>query len=743
MRTPLRQKASIPRAQVAISQTYPAPVGGWNARDALAAMRPTDAVDLENWFPGTSSVEIRGGYEDQFSGMDGNGKTLAVYNGLSGAGQMFCSTSSTIYDVTNDEEDVVNYLLLPGASGDYASTPDTAALDIVGDIEIISYVAMDDWTPSGIQNIVAKFVTTGSQRSYRLTVDTSGFLQMLVSADGISGLPASSTVIIPGVNGEGLWLRATLDVDDGAGNRVYNYYTSTDAPDTALGSITWTQLGITVTSAGATAIFAGTAPLEIGSISAGTAQRLAGKVYSAYVYDGIGGTLVASFNASDAGVGSSTVTSSLTSEVYTVHGNAEILGPLAVLAITNGKWQWVNFGDGSNNYLIMVNGTDKPRYYNGTNWVAVDASSSPALTGLTTTDIIGVFISKSRLYFIEKNSLSIWYLSAGAAGGALTEFDLSGVAKRGGYLVAGATWTVDGGDGPDDRIVFVTSEGETIVYAGTNPSSAAAWSLVGVYDLGRPLGRRCLQKYGGDLIVITQNGAFPLAAALQSASIDYKLALSFKIEKAFNEAARIYGSNFGWSAYVYPGRSALIVNVPIAEDGEHEQYVMNTITKAWCKFKEWDAEDFTIFDSNLYFCSGTEVKKAWSGQVDGDNDIIAYGKTAFSYFGKPGLMKDFVLYQPVLTVNGTLSFLTDIDVDFSENAMNGTATYSVTSGAQWDVDNWDAGFWAAGQEVVKQWTSPDEYPGYCASGKVKISTSSLTVQWMASNWVYQPGGPVG
>ena len=29
----------------------PAPVGGWNARDSLDAMPPTDAIKLVNWIP--------------------------------------------------------------------------------------------------------------------------------------------------------------------------------------------------------------------------------------------------------------------------------------------------------------------------------------------------------------------------------------------------------------------------------------------------------------------------------------------------------------------------------------------------------------------------------------------------------------------------------------------------------------------------------------------------------------------
>jgi hypothetical protein len=502
-------------------QSYPAPIGGWNARDALAAMKPTDAIVLENWFPKTSYVEIRGGYANHATGMTGNGKTLAVYNALSGTSSMWALTASGVYNVSS-----------------------------------------------------------------------------------------------------------------------------------------------------------------AGAVGASVAAR------------------------------------------------------------TNGKHQWVNFGDGTNNYLILANGVDKPLYYDGTTWTAVDNASVPALTGLTTTKIISFFVSKGRLFVIEKDSLSFWYLAAGAAGGALTRFDLSGVATKGGYIMAGATWTVDTGYGPDDRVVFVTSEGEVIVYSGTNPNVAAAWLLVGVYSIGKPLGRKCLTKYGADLLVITQNGIIPLSSilVLDTQTADFKFALSFKIETAFNDASRVYGTNFGWKADFYPAQSALIVNVPIAEDGKHHQYVMNTTTKSWCKFLEWDAEDFAVFNGELYFTTSTKVVKAWTGTVDGTNNITAYGKTAFSYFGTSNRQKRFTMFRPVLAVNGTVNFLTDIDVDFQDTAITGTATYSVVSGGLWDSSNWDQAFWAAGLQVAKAWTSPDEFSGLSGAGKIQIATNSLTIQWLASDYVYELGG---
>ena len=426
------------------------------------------------------------------------------------------------------------------------------------------------------------------------------------------------------------------------------------------------------------------------------------------------------------------------SGVYNVTSAGAVGSSLA--ARTNGKHQWVNFGDGTTNYLILCNGVDKPLYYDGATWTAVDGITSPALTGVTSTDLISPMVFKGRLMFIQKSSLSFWYLAAGAAGGALTRFPLDGEAVRGGYLMAAANWTFDGGDGGDDYAVFVTSEGEAIIYKGTNPSSAADWLKVGSYFIGKPLGRRCLIKAGGDLLILTQNGAFPLSAALQSTSIDYRMALSFKIENAFTDQARSTGTTFGWEAVVYPAQAALIVNVPIVEDGEHEQYVMNTITKAWCKFTGWNAEDFAIFNGELYFVIGTKVVKAWTGTADGDNEIVAYAKTAFSYLGTPGKLKQIKMFRTVLSINGQMTFLTDVDVDFQDNPITGTATYSVVSGALWDVAKWDEAYWASGLEVVKNWTSPADNTGYCVAGKIKVNTNSLTVQWMANDIMYEVGG---
>jgi hypothetical protein len=182
-----------------------------------------------------------------------------------------------------------NYLYLPGVASNYASTPDSAALDITGDIDLRVKVAMDDWTPSAGQYIINKY-TTGSNVSYAFNILTDGRLNFFWSPLGTSaGIISTSSSVTTGIaDGTTKWVRATLDVDNGAGTPQYEvkFWLSDDGTN-------WTQLGTTVTGAtGVTSLHSGTAPLEIGSVLNGTSNPARGKFFRAQVLNGIGGTTV-------------------------------------------------------------------------------------------------------------------------------------------------------------------------------------------------------------------------------------------------------------------------------------------------------------------------------------------------------------------------------------------------------------------------------------------------------------------
>lgn len=202
------------------------------------------------------------------------------------------------------------YIQLPGSSGNTVTTPDAAGLDITGDIDIAAKIAPNDWTPAADSYIISKYTVTGNQRSYALILTTTGTLTLQWSNDGTAALSKASTANLSALaNGATKWVRATMDVDDGAGNHLVNFYTSDDGS-------TWTQLGATVTTAGTTSIFASTAVLEIGSRNGGTGDFFAGKFFEGWVKTGIAGTAVARPIATVTGV------SDATPLTWTVNGTA-------------------------------------------------------------------------------------------------------------------------------------------------------------------------------------------------------------------------------------------------------------------------------------------------------------------------------------------------------------------------------------------------------------------------------------
>lgn len=177
----------------------------------------------------------------------------------------------------------VNYLWLPGVNGNYPSAPDSVPLSITGDIDVRLYMAADDWTPAAAPALFYKYNTGAGNASYGLYMNTNGTLGFFWSADGSAALDKVSTAAPIVSNFGALWIRATLDVDNGAAGNDVKFYTSIDG-------VIWTQLGATVTTAGTTSIFDSNTQLTIGMRGSGSNDPLAGKVYRAQIYAGLTGT---------------------------------------------------------------------------------------------------------------------------------------------------------------------------------------------------------------------------------------------------------------------------------------------------------------------------------------------------------------------------------------------------------------------------------------------------------------------
>lgn len=382
------------------------------------------------------------------------------------------------------------------------------------------------------------------------------------------------------------------------------------------------------------------------------------------------------------------------------------------------------------NYLYCCNGVDAPQHYNGTAWAA------PAITGVTASSLMQPVLFKSRLFFTQADSLSLWYLSVNSIAGAATELALGGIFRRGGYILAAGAWTMDGGAGPDDYLVVVTSEGEAAVYRGTDPTSSTYWALVGVYNIGTPIGRRCLLKFGGDLLIVRQDGVFPLSVALQMS--DRTKAVTDKIAPAVRSATSLYSSFFGWEITHYPQEAALLLNVPQSASVSH-QYVMNTETGAWAKFTGWNASCFGMLNDALYFGGTGAVYKAWTGNSDAGANIIADARPAFSEFGIPARRKQFQLVRLYLASSGPVSPAYLLNVDYSNTTPTISPTTTPISAGLWGVGLWGAALWGSGLIRTAKWAKVNGI-GMTASLRVRVATNTNQVRWYSTDFSISTGG---
>lgn len=400
------------------------------------------------------------------------------------------------------------------------------------------------------------------------------------------------------------------------------------------------------------------------------------------------------------------------------------VGSAAVTSLTNARFQHVQFTTPGGTFLMCVNGAAAPQAFSGTSW------SVPSITGFTTTQAIHVNAHKNRLWFILAESTKAAYLPVSSIAGAASVYDFGPLMTKGGYLVAMGTWTQDAGWGPDDLAVFVTSRGQAIVFAGNDPASADSWAYKGTYNLGAPIGRRCLTNVGGDLAIVTVDGVVSLAQAITlDRAAAKRVAITQKIQPALNAAAKQNGTNYGWGLTVYPKGTAAFLNVPLIEGKLVHQYVMNTVNGAWCRYTGQNLVCWEVFNDRIFGggLNGT-VYEADVGNLDGDSLIVGDIKTAFNHFGTRGLNKRFSMARALMSSDGRASPVLTLNTDYSDEQPAALASAFVNSGALWNDFDWNDGTnWAGGVSTLSDWITVNG-EGSCAAVRMRMAPDNQSSQ---------------
>lgn len=376
-----------------------------------------------------------------------------------------------------------------------------------------------------------------------------------------------------------------------------------------------------------------------------------------------------------------------------------------------------------------------------TNATVVGTYTVTGITGVDSSRFINVNLFKNRLYFTEKDTLTCWYLPVDSIAGVAEPLFFGGIARNSGYLQAMGTWTLDAGQGVDDYAVFVTSMGEAIVYNGTDPENAETWALKGVWQLGQTFTRRCFFKWGGDLLLLTQDGLVPLASALQSSRLDPRINLTDKIFYAVSQAATEYYQLDGWQINYFASENMLILSIPTGNG--MEQYVMHTITKSWGRFTGIPANCWEVAgNASMYFGSNGFVGKFYETNSDAGANIVATAQQAYNYFDSQGQLKRFTLVRPILqTDNGVPTVLCGISVDFDTTPLTNQIAFNplINQIGRWDAATWDGANWGGGLVTTKIWQGVHGL-GFSGSVNLNVASQGIEFRWASTDYVMENGG---
>lgn len=290
-----------------------------------------------------------------------------------------------------------------------------------------------------------------------------------------------------------------------------------------------------------------------------------------------------------------------------------------VTGLTNGDWVGEVVTNSGGRHLVLVNGADYARRYDGMTF------SISAITGVDSRKLSTLALHNRRLFAGDKDSLNLWYLATDAIEGEARLLPLAPLCTLGGTIQSVASFQTSGGKSAADQLMIATTKGELIIFAGTDPDAAETWKHVGTWTIPRPVGKRCFLRVGATAAVLTVKGLLSIPKLLTLPD-DQTVAASI-------------------SGKVDPLLQAMLksaqTDVCLIESSAHDLTMINlnghqlvkSDTGAWSRFTGLPASCWLEHEGELFFgTSGGEVRK-YGSDTDGGAPIRSFLVDAYSRFG--------------------------------------------------------------------------------------------------------------
>lgn len=402
---------------------------------------------------------------------------------------------------------------------------------------------------------------------------------------------------------------------------------------------------------------------------------------------------------------------------------SEVFVPPVALALPGqvdpGELSWTNFSTAAANFLVVCSaGVGVWTFDHVGGWVNRTGSINTAPVAGRAINFDFVMSWKNRLWFIDENTTTAFYLPPNSVQGNADRFEFGPLFVFGGDLKAMASWTLDAGNGIDDKLVIVSGGGGVLVYEGTDPASN--FRIIGRWFAGKPTrGRRFLGKYGGDLTIITVNGIEKMSMLTQARGLvepgtelgSGDPSFARYMEKIAQDI-RITVDQPYWTLIQVPYQQCILVTTPHNISTDSLQYVYGSWSGGWSELVGIPMLSAEMHEGLLFF--GTKqgtVHKAFFGATDDllqdgtlGKTVVAEVQTAFVAMNNNNFnSKRPLMAMPMFLAPSPPSVKAQVNTDWSFASIAGSPVFNPAQLALWDIAKWDVAVWGGSGNFFQAW----------------------------------------
>ena len=387
-----------------------------------------------------------------------------------------------------------------------------------------------------------------------------------------------------------------------------------------------------------------------------------------------------------------------------------------------GWCSWHNFTNaGGLQYILicdLINGYYFYDFQLDTFSKVLPGTAPGTINGVDPAEFCFVTVWKNRVWFVQRDSTRGWYLdTVGIFTGKVTPFDFGSKFRYGGFLKGLYSWTLDAGMGVDDHLVATSSEGDVLVYTGTDPTTAGGFGMKGVWFIGEtPRGRRGASEFGGDLLIASQFGLVPLSRLVSGMADTEQLYLTQQINPLYRLRYEDREQLFGFEAKFCPAEGLIFILWPKLDNKSHVQLVYEATTQSWTVYLDIPMLTVETYRGKTYM--GTRDNEVFTLEAGPDRVMldpeetplaVDFGLiTAFSDFGMPSKFKRAQFIRPMFIADSVPTYAVAARYDYDISDIGSTPPYSPFTIGVWDDGTWDDAIWGGGYQI--------DQPVYGATG---------------------------